>query len=76
MHNHERLRRLRINLGLSINEMADALGLTGAGAGDKARAMERGVRDISGSILELMRYIEKYGLLAARDNNERLENEQ
>ena len=76
MHNHERLKVLRRALSLSVNEMAQVLGLTGTGAGDKVRAMERGARDISGAILELMRYIEKHGLLAETENNERLDNEQ
>jgi transcriptional regulator with XRE-family HTH domain len=74
MQHGEKLRRLRLGLGLSFNEMARAIGLIGEGAADKVRAMEREAREISGPIFELMRYIEKYGLIDDK-KNERLEND-
>lgn len=58
MDNGERLKRLRHKLNLSVNEMAYLLGLSGANAGDKVREIERGGRDMSGSLLNVMRYIE------------------
>jgi DNA-binding transcriptional regulator YiaG len=74
MHDHERLKALRRALGLSVNKMADALGLSGEGAADKVRAMEREAREISGPVFELIRYIEKHGLIDEK-KNERVNND-
>lgn len=55
----ERLTALRRALGVSVNDMADALGLSGDNAGDRVREMERGVRAVSGPLLKLLAYMEQ-----------------
>lgn len=57
--NGERLKRLRHALGISVNNMGGLLGLAGSGSGDKVREIERGVRDATGPMLKLMRYMEQ-----------------
>lgn len=59
MNNGERLKALRHKLGLSVNEMSDLLGLSGNNAADRVREMERSARDVSGSVLNVIRYIEQ-----------------
>ncbi len=54
------LTELRHAMGLSISEMADVLGLSGANAADMVRQMERGGqggRPISGPLRRIMRYL-------------------
>lgn len=58
MHNGERLKRLRKKLNLSLSEAAYLLGLSGEHAADRIREIERGARDMSGSLLNVLRYIE------------------
>jgi transcriptional regulator with XRE-family HTH domain len=63
MNDSERLRKLRINLGLTNLEFARLIGLTGDNAADNIRAFERGSKGISGPLAMLIRYIEKYGII-------------
>lgn len=58
MHNGERLKRLRKKLNLSLSEAAYLLGLSGEHAADRIREIERGARDMSGTLLNVLRYIE------------------
>ena len=55
------LNEVRHALGLSFSEMAQALGLKSAGAGDSGadslRQMERGTRPVSGPAHMLLRYM-------------------
>ena len=51
------LQTVREALGLSVNQMAQALGMQGEAAGDNVRQMERGKRAISGPIHVLLRYM-------------------
>ena len=51
------LQTTREALGLSVNQMAQSLGLTGIAAGDNVRQMERCKRPISGPVQVLVRYM-------------------
>lgn len=59
MTNAERLKAIRLALGISLSGMADLLGLSGDKANDHLREMERGAREISGPIARLLRYMEQ-----------------
>ena len=53
------LRAARESLGLSLSEMADALGMQSAAdsGADRVRQMERGARPVSGPLHVLLRYM-------------------
>ena len=53
----ELLQSVREALGLSVVQMAQALGMQGEAAGDSIRQMERGKRAVSGPIHVLLRYM-------------------
>lgn len=59
----EEMRARREKLGLSQDQLGAALGLRPKSRGRSVRAYELGERQISGPIVYLMRYIEKYGVL-------------
>jgi hypothetical protein len=59
MHDHERLRKLRITLSLSADGMAAALGFTGGDRKNKIRKMELNTRDISASCLDKIAQMER-----------------
>ena len=59
MQNGDRLKALRRATGLSVQQMADALGLTGEDSANKVRKMESGTRTISGPLLKLLELYEK-----------------
>ena len=74
MQHGERLRKLRITLGLSADKMAAALGFTGANRKDKVRAMERNARDISEHCLDEMVRLERDAGIKPTEN-ERLDHD-
>lgn len=53
----EMLQSVREALGLSVVQMAQALGMQGEAAGDNIRQMERGKRAVSGPVQVLLRYM-------------------
>lgn len=55
----ERLHQLRQALGLSVNDMAQRVGLWGANGADNLRQMERCARPIPGTLQVLMGYLER-----------------
>lgn len=55
----ERLHQLRKGLGLSVEKMADKLGLWGANGGDNLRQMERCKRPMPGTLQVLLGYMER-----------------
>lgn len=62
-HLAERLHQLRQRLGLSVNDMAQRVGLWGANGADNLRQMERCARAIPGTLQVLLPYIEREQLL-------------
>ena len=56
----ELLQTVREALGLSVTQMAQALGMQGDAAGDNIRQMERGKRPVSGPLHVLLRYMAQY----------------
>jgi hypothetical protein len=59
MQQGERLRKLRITLGLSADGMAAALGFTGGDRKNKLRKMELNTRDISPFCLDKIDRMER-----------------
>ncbi len=60
MNNSDRLKAIRLALGISVNEMSSMLGLDSSyKGGDRVREMERGAREVTGPISKLMRYLEQ-----------------
>jgi transcriptional regulator with XRE-family HTH domain len=55
----ERLHQLRQALGLSVNDMAQRLGLWGANGADNLRQMERCARPLPGTLQVLLGYMER-----------------
>ena len=53
----ELLQTVREALGLSVSQMAQAVGLLGVSGADNIRQMERGARPVSGPIHLLLRYM-------------------
>lgn len=51
------LTALRNALGISVNEMADAIGLDGDNAGDRVREMERGAKPVTGPMQRVLAYM-------------------
>ena len=51
------LQTVREALGLSVAQMADAVGLRPDGGSDNIRQMERGKRAVSGPVAVLLRYM-------------------
>ena len=60
------LQTVREALGLSVNQMAQALGMQGEAAGDNIRQMERGKRAISGPVCVLLRYMARHAGVTLR----------
>lgn len=58
-HLAERLHQLRHGLGLSVEKMADRLGLWGANGADNLRQMERCKRAVPGTLQVLLPYLER-----------------
>lgn len=58
-HLAERLHQLRRSLGLSVNDMAQRLGLWGANGADNLRQMERCARPLPGTLQVLLGYMER-----------------
>lgn len=54
-----RLYNLRRALGLSVNDMAQRLGLWGANGADNLRQMERGARAVPGTVQQLVASIDR-----------------
>lgn len=55
----DRLQALRKARGLSVADMAQALGLWGANGADNLRQMERGARPLPGTLQVLLGYMER-----------------
>lgn len=53
------LKHLRREIGASLSQMADLLGLSGEGAADAMRKMENGAKTITGPIQRLARYMQE-----------------
>lgn len=53
----ELLQAVREALGLSVAQMAEAIGLRPDGGADNVRQMERGKRAVSGPVAVLLRYM-------------------
>ena len=58
-HLAERLHQLRRGLGLSVNDMAQRVGLWGRNGADNLRQMERCARPIPGTLQVLLGYMER-----------------
>lgn len=58
MDNFIKLKKLRIDAGLSLADMAIKMGLSGNNAADRIREFESGRREISGPMLKLIEQIE------------------
>ena len=56
----DRLKALRRARGLSVADMAQALGLWGANGADNLRQMERGTRPIPGTLQVLIDMMERH----------------
>lgn len=69
-HLAERLHQLRRRLSLSVNDMAQRLGLWGANGADNLRQMERCARPLPGTLQVLLAYMEQE--LGAQDALDRL----
>ena len=53
----ELLQTVREALGLTVSQMAEAIGLRPDGGADNVRQMERGKRAVSGPVAVLLRYM-------------------
>lgn len=54
---YRELKRLRELIGATVSQMSAVLGLNGKGKCNHLRAMERGVRPISGTVQKICRYL-------------------
>ena len=62
----ELLQTVREALGLSVAQMAEAIGLRPDGGADNIRQMERGKRAVSGPVAVLLRYMAHHARVTLR----------